>query len=241
MTYVDWWTIVVCYSLVVDLIGSLGVAAHSEYVAWYLQSDVGLASLCTVIGQKKKRRQPIKQSDTKLKPVLTSSLSFSRALRSLLFAFLSSHWLLWNFLLCWLTLISVRTSAREQRIDVVLVDTAGRMQDNEPLMRALSKVRSVCPCFFSSLFAFLFNAQRINDSKCKKSEVILHKYVVQNDTLSKDKVGGPWVYLALHFVKRGAINFKNDDNFTFLRILWSWTDFFSLPFHIVFPCACAWP
>ena len=26
------------------------------------------------------------------------------------------------------------------RIDVVLVDTAGRMQDNEPLMRALAKV-----------------------------------------------------------------------------------------------------
>lgn len=78
-----------------DLIGSLGVAAHSEYVAWYLQSDVGLASLCTVIGQKKKkRRQPIKQSDTKLKPVVTSSLSFSRALSGLLFAFLSSHWLL---------------------------------------------------------------------------------------------------------------------------------------------------
>ena len=30
--------------------------------------------------------------------------------------------------------------ARQQRIDVVLVDTAGRMQDNEPLMRALAKV-----------------------------------------------------------------------------------------------------
>ncbi|EDO46043.1 predicted protein [Nematostella vectensis] len=30
--------------------------------------------------------------------------------------------------------------AREQRVDVVLVDTAGRMQDNEPLMRALSKL-----------------------------------------------------------------------------------------------------
>lgn len=30
--------------------------------------------------------------------------------------------------------------AREQQIDVVLVDTAGRMQDNEPLMRALAKV-----------------------------------------------------------------------------------------------------
>lgn len=27
------------------------------------------------------------------------------------------------------------------KIDVVLIDTAGRMQDNEPLMRALAKVR----------------------------------------------------------------------------------------------------
>ncbi len=33
--------------------------------------------------------------------------------------------------------------ARQSRIDVVLVDTAGRMQDNEPLMRALSKLISV--------------------------------------------------------------------------------------------------
>ena len=31
-------------------------------------------------------------------------------------------------------------SAREQKFDIVLVDTAGRMQDNEPLMRSLSKV-----------------------------------------------------------------------------------------------------
>lgn len=45
-----------------DLIGSLGVAAHSEYVAWYLQSDVGLASLCTVIGQKKKKKAPTHQA-----------------------------------------------------------------------------------------------------------------------------------------------------------------------------------
>lgn len=30
--------------------------------------------------------------------------------------------------------------AIERKIDVVLVDTAGRMQDNEPLMRSLSKV-----------------------------------------------------------------------------------------------------
>ncbi|RMX42987.1 hypothetical protein pdam_00001837 [Pocillopora damicornis] len=36
--------------------------------------------------------------------------------------------------------------AREQRVDVVLVDTAGRMQDNEPLMRALSKlIKLNCP------------------------------------------------------------------------------------------------
>lgn len=40
--------------------------------------------------------------------------------------------------------------ARDMKIDVVLVDTAGRMQDNEPLMKALSKVyimpiyRSIC-------------------------------------------------------------------------------------------------
>lgn len=33
--------------------------------------------------------------------------------------------------------------AREARIDVVLVDTAGRMQDNEPLMRALAKLIKV--------------------------------------------------------------------------------------------------
>lgn len=32
--------------------------------------------------------------------------------------------------------------ARDTKIDVVLVDTAGRMQDNEPLMRSLAKVSS---------------------------------------------------------------------------------------------------
>ena len=30
--------------------------------------------------------------------------------------------------------------SRKNNFDVVLIDTAGRMQDNEPLMRALSKV-----------------------------------------------------------------------------------------------------
>ncbi|XP_002122258.2 signal recognition particle receptor subunit alpha-like [Ciona intestinalis] len=34
-------------------------------------------------------------------------------------------------------------AAREQRYDVVLVDTAGRMQDNEPLMRSLAKLITV--------------------------------------------------------------------------------------------------
>ncbi|WVQ95458.1 hypothetical protein IAU59_002555 [Kwoniella sp. CBS 9459] len=33
--------------------------------------------------------------------------------------------------------------AKESRFDVVLIDTAGRMQDNEPLMRALAKLVSV--------------------------------------------------------------------------------------------------
>ena len=30
--------------------------------------------------------------------------------------------------------------AKTNKFDVVLIDTAGRMQDNEPLMRALAKV-----------------------------------------------------------------------------------------------------
>ena len=33
--------------------------------------------------------------------------------------------------------------AKDNRHDVVLVDTAGRMQDNEPLMRALAKVITI--------------------------------------------------------------------------------------------------
>lgn len=32
---------------------------------------------------------------------------------------------------------------KTERIDVVLIDTAGRMQDNEPLMRALAKLIKV--------------------------------------------------------------------------------------------------
>ena len=35
-------------------------------------------------------------------------------------------------------------AARDCHIDVVLVDTAGRMQDNEPLMRSLAKVKTYC-------------------------------------------------------------------------------------------------
>ena len=40
-------------------------------------------------------------------------------------------------------------TARDCRIDVVLIDTAGRMQDNEPLMRALSKVCYCTSCHVS--------------------------------------------------------------------------------------------
>ena len=36
--------------------------------------------------------------------------------------------------------IHMLTEAKENKFDVVLIDTAGRMQDNEPLMRALAKV-----------------------------------------------------------------------------------------------------
>lgn len=35
--------------------------------------------------------------------------------------------------------------AKENGYDVVLIDTAGRMQDNEPLMRALAKVSCTVP------------------------------------------------------------------------------------------------
>jgi signal recognition particle receptor subunit alpha len=40
------------------------------------------------------------------------------------------------------------SAAKENGFDVVLIDTAGRMQDNEPLMRALAKVRSHDPLLF---------------------------------------------------------------------------------------------
>ncbi len=40
-------------------------------------------------------------------------------------------------------LLHLHLTAKENKFDVVLVDTAGRMQDNEPLMRALAKLVSV--------------------------------------------------------------------------------------------------
>lgn len=45
--------------------------------------------------------------------------------------------------------------AQDSRIDVVLVDTAGRMQDNEPLMRALTKLIAVI--FKVSFLIFINN------------------------------------------------------------------------------------
>ena len=66
-------------------------------------------------------------------------------------------------------------SAREQRIDVVLVDTAGRMQDNEPLMRALSKVS--CLFFFIIIF------------KAKTQITSIH--ILYYDTKTTPAVGKP--------------------------------------------------
>ncbi len=45
--------------------------------------------------------------------------------------------------------------ARDGGIDVVMIDTAGRMQDNEPLMRALAKVSNLL--FVSSTAFRLLN------------------------------------------------------------------------------------
>ena len=42
-------------------------------------------------------------------------------------------------------------TAQQQRIDVVLVDTAGRMQNNEPLMRSLAKVNILGDSLISSV------------------------------------------------------------------------------------------
>ncbi|KAJ3556901.1 hypothetical protein NM688_g1770 [Phlebia brevispora] len=43
---------------------------------------------------------------------------------------------------CLLSILHVSETARDHDFDVVLIDTAGRMQDNEPLMRALAKLVS---------------------------------------------------------------------------------------------------
>jgi len=45
----------------------------------------------------------------------------------------------------------LRSVARDQHMDVVLIDTAGRMQDNEPLMRSLTKVREMSPTTVAGL------------------------------------------------------------------------------------------
>ena len=55
--------------------------------------------------------------------------------------------------------------ARQQRVDVVLVDTAGRMQDNEPLMRALAKVHH-CTRAGVMCCDFLVIERGLNDSVC---------------------------------------------------------------------------
>lgn len=44
---------------------------------------------------------------------------------------------------CIIILSNIVVPARDCHIDICLVDTAGRMQDNEPLMRALAKLIKV--------------------------------------------------------------------------------------------------
>lgn len=53
------------------------------------------------------------------------------------------HYVLYEctiWLTFWFTKFYENIAATERSTDVVLVDTAGRMQDNEPLMRSLAKV-----------------------------------------------------------------------------------------------------
>ena len=51
--------------------------------------------------------------------------------------------------------------ARDQKIDVVLIDTAGRMQNNEPLMKALSMMIAMNPI---DLILFIGEALVGNDA-----------------------------------------------------------------------------
>merc|ERR1711942_662587 len=60
--------------------------------------------------------------------------------------------------------------ARDSGIDVVLVDTAGRMQDNEPLMRALSKLISVNA---PDLVLFVGTGQTYTDLKSLNSKAVV--------------------------------------------------------------------
>ena len=73
-----------------------GVRAIFNCVSKVIRDCIGFGSLCIVIGLENSR-QPLSQSDAKLKPIATWSLAFSRA-RGRLHAFtLSSHWLLLIF------------------------------------------------------------------------------------------------------------------------------------------------
>ena len=48
--------------------------------------------------------------------------------------------------------------AKKENYDVVLIDTAGRMQDNEPLMRSLAKLVEIIFCISAPLSISVFNA-----------------------------------------------------------------------------------
>ena len=81
-------------------------------------------------------------------------------------------------------------SARDTRIDVVLIDTAGRMQDNEPLMRALAKVRShkslaILVCFLEKGITFVHPCSR---NKSNQKDKFIFSCYVWNGVVSENMV-----------------------------------------------------
>nr|CAD7409872.1 unnamed protein product [Timema poppensis] len=66
--------------------------------------------------------------------------------------------------------------AKDQRIDVVLIDTAGRMQDNEPLMRALGKVGAAISMTYitGQPIVFVGTGQTYTDLKSLNAKAVVH-------------------------------------------------------------------
>merc|ERR1712029_360983 len=86
---------------------------------------------------------------------------------------------------------SVLIAACDSHIDVVLVDTAGRMQDNEPLMRALAKLIAVNAALAD---------HSANDNPHTIDGIVLTKF----DTID-DKVGSGQTYPDLKSLDAKAV------------------------------------